>query len=321
MSLPDENKLLLIDRVPEGIHRPHWSVMIPTYNPRADYLEQALQSVLVQYPGPEKMQVEVVDDSSPEVDVPALVRQIAGNRVSVHRSPSNKGLSGNFNLCIERSRGQWVHILHQDDSVLPGFYQKLADLSNRHPEISLLASRSFFIDREDIIFAVSVRVHALEKGGRAADDFFYSTPVQCSSVVVRRSFYEAHGGFRSDLSFTLDCEMWARVVGISGGLVTPEVLAYYRGSDGSETSRLARTAEELRDLERLNQLFARTYPEFNTKKALERVCNTALVRADQFLASGDFQAAKANLDYWSAIVPAKLRFRRLVGKIVRSLLK
>ena len=38
--------------------------MIPTYNPRADYLEETLRSVLQQDPGPEQMQIEVVDDGS-----------------------------------------------------------------------------------------------------------------------------------------------------------------------------------------------------------------------------------------------------------------
>jgi cellulose synthase/poly-beta-1,6-N-acetylglucosamine synthase-like glycosyltransferase len=35
--------------------------MIPTYNPRADYLAETLLSVLKQDPGPDEMQVEVVD--------------------------------------------------------------------------------------------------------------------------------------------------------------------------------------------------------------------------------------------------------------------
>ena len=38
--------------------------MIPTYNPRAEYLEETLWSVLRQDPGPEQMQIEVVDDYS-----------------------------------------------------------------------------------------------------------------------------------------------------------------------------------------------------------------------------------------------------------------
>ena len=59
--------------------RPYWSVMIPTYNPRADYLEETLRSVLQQDPGPEQMQIEVIDDGS-TVDVAAqTVGRVGGD--------------------------------------------------------------------------------------------------------------------------------------------------------------------------------------------------------------------------------------------------
>lgn len=38
--------------------------MIPTYNPRPDYPEDTLHSVLQQDPGPEQMQIEVIDGRS-----------------------------------------------------------------------------------------------------------------------------------------------------------------------------------------------------------------------------------------------------------------
>ena len=74
--------------------RPFWSVMIPTYNPSEKYLEETLRCVLSQDPGVEQMQIEIVDDCSPKVDVAALVRQIAGDRVGVYRSPINQGWLG-----------------------------------------------------------------------------------------------------------------------------------------------------------------------------------------------------------------------------------
>src|SRR6266566_1236858 len=101
--------------------RPLWSVMIPTYNPRADYLEETLRSVLEQDPGPEQMQIEVVDDAS--ADCPEdVVQSIGSGRVAFIRQPTNCGAIANFNTCISRSRGELIHILHGDDFVLPGFY-------------------------------------------------------------------------------------------------------------------------------------------------------------------------------------------------------
>jgi Glycosyl transferase family 2. len=55
--------------------------MIPTYDPRADYLDETLNSVLRQDPGPDQMQIEVVDDCSPHRAPVELVRWIAGDRV------------------------------------------------------------------------------------------------------------------------------------------------------------------------------------------------------------------------------------------------
>ncbi len=64
----------------EGEYRPLWSVMIPTYH-CADYLRQTLESVLAQDPGPDMMQVEVVDDHSTEDDPEAVVREVRACRV------------------------------------------------------------------------------------------------------------------------------------------------------------------------------------------------------------------------------------------------
>src|SRR5208282_2916526 len=44
--------------------RPFWSVIVPLYE-RRTYLKQCLDSVLEQDPGPEEMEILVVDDASP----------------------------------------------------------------------------------------------------------------------------------------------------------------------------------------------------------------------------------------------------------------
>jgi hypothetical protein len=166
---------------------------------------------------------------------------------------------------------------------------------------------------------VTPRLCHLENGGSIVDDFFYLAPIQCPGVAVKRSFYEAHGGFRSDLSFTLDMEMWTRVISQAGGLVTPEVLSCYRESEGNETRRLFRTAEGLRDMERLNQLFAERHPEFDYKRARQRVCYTALILAERFAKSGDAEAVTANLDYWKRNAPPWLRLRRFAVETARGI--
>jgi cellulose synthase/poly-beta-1,6-N-acetylglucosamine synthase-like glycosyltransferase len=44
--------------------RPFWSVMIPAYNLRADYLEETLNNAVQQDPGRQQIPSEVIDESS-----------------------------------------------------------------------------------------------------------------------------------------------------------------------------------------------------------------------------------------------------------------
>lgn len=290
-----------------GSPRPFWSVMIPVFWPKERYLRKAIESVLRQCDTTANFQVEVVDDCSPDSEIPALVRSIGGDNVAYSRTSRNLGLAGCWNTCIERARGEWVHILHQDDYVLPGFYEKLAEAFRRHPNVALVAARSFSVDKDDVITGVSPRVRELEHGSRAPPVYFDSAPFRCPGVTVRRSAYEAHGGFLKELRFVLDLEMWARVVGAAGGLVTPDVLACHRKHAESETVHLMRSGETLQDYERLHHLFAQRYKDFNPRKAAAMVCSLAWRQAATYKERGEAVAAKAYLDYWRRNVPLHRR--------------
>jgi cellulose synthase/poly-beta-1,6-N-acetylglucosamine synthase-like glycosyltransferase len=60
----EEQKIL---PVPEGVSRPLWSVMIPVYN-RTKYMSQAVESVPAQDPGPDRMQICVLHNSTESID-------------------------------------------------------------------------------------------------------------------------------------------------------------------------------------------------------------------------------------------------------------
>src|SRR4029077_14176854 len=134
-----------IHALPVDDSRPFWSAMIPTYNPRADYLEETLHSVLRQDPGPEQMQIEVVDDCSKDNTACEITRRVGAGRVTFHRESENRGLANAWNRCIERARGHWVHILHQDDIVLPGFYDRLY-YGTYNPDVGMAFCRFVIID-------------------------------------------------------------------------------------------------------------------------------------------------------------------------------
>lgn len=218
--------------------------MIPTFNPRPDYLEDTLHSVLQQDPGAEQMQIEVVDDCSTGMDVAALVKAIAGQRVQFSRTPRNLGLAGCWNACIERSRGQWVHILHQDDWVLPGFYSQFEALIKTVQGIDAAFARYLRADADGHWISIVPLVR--RNTGEFRDfDIWTATwvPTQCAAVVVKRSTYEKLGGYRNDIPYVLDWEMWCRIAASGRWGYVAHPGAVCREHDQSESTRLRKSGE------------------------------------------------------------------------------
>lgn len=210
---PADTRCPRIDPVPADGPRPFWSVMIPTYN-ETRFLAQTLRSVLRQDPGSGEMQIEVVDDASRQGDVEAITATIGGGRVNFHRHEANVGLANNFTACVRRSRGHVVHILHQDDFVLPDFYSFMRRRIEAHPECGVFMGRALLVNSSGRVVATSPRLLGASGAQR---DYYHLLSREnraiCPSVLVRREIYERIGGFEPRLDLAVDWEMWMRASG------------------------------------------------------------------------------------------------------------
>lgn len=315
-AIPQDSAPSKIAPVPEGERRPLWSVMIPTFNCAA-YLRETLASVLQQDPGPEVMQIEVVDDVSTKDDPEAVVREMGGGRVAFHRQPANRGPIGNFNTCVERARGQLVHILHGDDWVSPGFYERVGRAAGERPDLAFFHVRSFVVDAGGALEEVSPRVKALEAGGHDVTSYHYENPFRTPGAVVRRAFYEAHGGFDLRLPHVADWEMWVRAIRLGGGLALNEPLAWYRYFPANHTGQLRRTGENLRDYLRLAALWRQAgTPGFSMERFSAWVADMALGQAELYRQAGDVDAAAANEALWRETASPAQRLRRGLRRVV-----
>jgi hypothetical protein len=264
-----------IDPVPPGQDRPFWSVMIPTYNP-TDLLEKTLRSVLDQDPGPARMEIVVVDDASPNGSAETVVRRLAQDRVRLCPGEVNRGLAANWNRCISLSRGRWVHILHQDDLVRPGFYESLAKADQQDPRPGAALCQHAVIDD----LGNWRKISNLEQptAGVIADwleRIVLYQRVQCAAIVVRREVYEQLGGFRPDLVYALDWEMWVRIARHYPLWYEPTVLACWRVHDRSETARLQNLSQTHADVEKAIGLVK----ESGLPPSLRSVAGEGLIRA------------------------------------------
>ena len=221
--------------------------MIPSYN-SADLLGATLESVLRQDPGEDVMQIEVVDDGSERDDPGEVVRRLGGGRVGYYRQPHNVGASANFTTCVRRSTGQWVHILHSDDLVQPGFYEQYRSRILACPDVVMVGARTatLYTDTPDPPLTIPVAT----EGGYlvdAARTIATTNPLRCVSVVVARASYEEAGAFHPGLAHANDWEMWTRVATRGPVGWVDESLGTYRVHERSDTSRLHRSTAYIDD--------------------------------------------------------------------------
>jgi len=281
--------------VASGVVRPRWSVIIPTYN-CADYLRATLASVLEQDPGPDAMQIEVVDDCSTRDDPEAVVAELGRGRVGFFRQARNVGHIANFDTGLERARGQLVHLLHGDDYVRPGFYRALERGFVNRPEIGAAFCRHILMDELGHWRVISP-LERPESGVLAGwvDRLAVGQRLQPPSIAVRREVYERLGGFDPRVrQWSEDWEMWLRIAAHYPVWYEPEPLAAYRMRSGSLTSRSVRDADSIRDCCRIvsiaqSYLPADRYPQL-ARQAREECVLGAYRRLRRRLADGQSDA-------------------------------
>lgn len=278
---------------------PQWSVMIPTFNCGVE-LVQTLQSVLSQDPGPASMQIEVVDNNSDRPGVEECVRKVGRGRVGFTRNERNLGMVGNFNRCIERARGSLVHLLHCDDWVMGGFYDRMGDLLGGHDHVGMAFCRHYFFDAS-LGGNTAISELELEFPGVLRDyvgRLALAQRQQYAATVVRKAAYEAVGPFRSELMTCEDWEMWMRLAVRFEVAFLPQPLAVYRIHGANTSHRLREDGTEARHARAAIRAFAPLLDPASREPlvsaALLRQARWALVLARGFAGRGKLRASRCN---------------------------
>jgi tetratricopeptide (TPR) repeat protein len=282
--------------------RPFWSVMITTYD-RTKFIERTLRSVMDQAAGPEDMQIEVLNDGGPETvqsEIKAIVAAVGQGRVLFRENSENLGHPHIFNFCIERARGQWIHILHDDDWVKPGFYGSLREGIGQKPEVGASFCRHIRTDEEGNECWTSW----LERETPGIiENWLERIAVMCrlqfASIVVRRNAYESLGGFSPQAGSAFDWEMWKRIAMHYPFWYEPKPLACFCQGSSSETHRLLNSGRQIADALRCIEISRRYLPsdlaDRLSRQAKDHYACYALDVVRQQLNSGDYRAAVTNM--------------------------
>lgn len=198
------------------------SICVPVYNARPMYLKRAISSVLAQIEGFE-LEIIVNDDHS-SIDYSNVISEIFSDKISFYSNSKNIGMVENWNRTVERSRGDLVLVLGQDDILASGMLKTYYSEFNKKKNIVLCGCARRFIDENDeyveLRRAVNDRKHIFVKKPK-----YILTSIEVmrlcllngnaigepSAVMFKRSAFDKVGGYDPKFSHAADVDFNVRV--------------------------------------------------------------------------------------------------------------
>jgi glycosyltransferase involved in cell wall biosynthesis len=203
------------------------SVVIPTYN-RVQMLDRALASVYKQTLTP--TEIIVVDDGSQDSTQELLLRHYPQVK---HIKQHRQGVSAARNTGIKIAKGNWVALLDSDDEWLPRKLEKQMAVAQKEPTISLIhCGETWFRNGQH----VNPKKYHKKSGGELFSVSLLRCMISPSSVVMKKTLLELHGGFDELLPACEDYDLWLRVTAREKVGFVDEPLVYKHGGHSDQLS-------------------------------------------------------------------------------------
>ena len=181
------------------------SVIMPVYNPKPEWLEQAIESVRNQiYP---HWELCIADDCSTDQRIHRILEKYAKTdpRIKIIFRDTNGHIASASNSALALAIGDFVALLDHDDKLPEHALCAVAEAINRNPDVRLLYSDWDFIDGNGI-----------RHPGYFKPDFNYELLLAQNCVsqlgVYSRELICSLGGFRTGFDGSQDYDLALRVV-------------------------------------------------------------------------------------------------------------
>lgn len=219
-------------------YRPLVSIITPVFNTPADWLNEAIESVLHQ--AYDHWELLLIDDGSSLAETVALLGTIEQRdpRIVLVRRESTGGISAASNSGLERARGEWVSLLDHDDLLEPDALFEVVSYLQENRETDLIFSD------EDKITEEGLAAPQLKPDW--SPDFLLSYNYLCHFTSVRREIVEKAGRFRSEFDGAQDYDLFLRISELTTRIHhLPRILYHWRRSDTSTSDNIRRKPQAL----------------------------------------------------------------------------
>lgn len=222
---------------------PKVSVVIPVRNGR-DYLQEALDSVLQQ--SFSDLELLLINDGSTDGDYERYALLDPRIRV-IHLTGT--GVSRARNVGMAQSRGELIAFLDADDVWFPGKLEAQVRYFGAHPDVGVVFGKFIrwpalpgggFAPAGTLTQDVSELCKAEEeRSGWLYTRLLDGLLVGMNTAVVRRSVYEAIGGFNESMRQGEDYDLWLRASRVAEMHSLDGPVALYRIHPASAMHRLS----------------------------------------------------------------------------------
>jgi GT2 family glycosyltransferase len=274
------------------------SVVIPTYN-CGEYVCAAVESALAQTHRP--IEVIVLDDGSTD-DTRERLRAYGGRIKYIYQA--SRGVSAARNAAIAAAEGDVVALLDADDLCAPRRVERQISLLSANPNVGFVACRAPIIDLDGKLTGKEYSRHGVFAGnedvviGRDAALLRYLRDefILPSTVLMRRSVFDAAGRYDESFRMTEDFDLMLRILQICDmGYVNEGLYLYRRGRAASLSATRRKTcATAIRVFEKFAQSPGASVPE--VRRILgERLAIKHALRAAFLIQEHDMQGACEHL--------------------------
>jgi len=139
-TLTDETRAKMRQIAGDFDHKPIISVVMPCYNPKPEWLREAIESVRRQiYP---HWELCIADDASTDPAIRSILEDYSRSdaRIKVVFREINGHISAASNSALELAAGEYVALLDHDDMLAEQALFRVAEAINRHPDAGLIYS-------------------------------------------------------------------------------------------------------------------------------------------------------------------------------------
>lgn len=222
---------------------PRVSVVVPTYN-NADYVEATIESILGQTFTDFEL---VISDHSSTDDTWARVQRYAADpRVRLFQTPAGGGAPANWSAVSAAATGDYLKLVCGDDLIAPECLAEQVAVMDADRDVVMTACQRDLIDargervtRARGLGGLSGKVDGRQAARRAVivGSNIFGEP---ACVLMRRSTFEAAGGWAGTEPYVIDQQTFCNVLMHGHFFAIPKPLASFRLSASQWSVDLAK---------------------------------------------------------------------------------